>query len=163
MHDGPAANLRVRKGSTPGTGKAACPRDFGFTGQVDYLHAFTDSGGAQYRRGRDADQDLLVVYAKAFLRDATPDDFSLEAIIAHERGHQLLVRHPRLARMTSGKISIVGDEFLASLLGSLLAQSREDRENLVGKAVFEAVQAGTPFDVAQRLAGQIRSILEQLL
>jgi hypothetical protein len=37
------------------------------------------------------EQDVLVVFADAFSRDGDPDDFSLEAIIAHERDKQDLL------------------------------------------------------------------------
>src|SRR5438552_14878754 len=69
----------------------------GFIGRIEYRHVFSQTGGAQYGRGSTADEDLLAVYAGAFERDADPEDFSLEAILAHERGHQLLARHPRIA------------------------------------------------------------------
>src|SRR5437667_12001083 len=72
-------------------------RALGFVGRVEYRHVYSQSGGAQYGRGAEAGADLLTVYADAFDRDADPDDFSLRAIIAHERGHQVLARHPRLS------------------------------------------------------------------
>ena len=40
-----------------------------------------------------AEEDLLIVYAEAFAKEADPEDFSLTAILAHERGHQILARH----------------------------------------------------------------------
>src|SRR5437868_351072 len=76
---------------------------YGFIGQVEYRH--TDSitaGGAQYVIGETAAQDRLIIYADALGRDADPADFSLDAIVAHECGHQLLVRHNRLSRFLSG-------------------------------------------------------------
>src|SRR5438094_1330952 len=79
------------------------------------------AGGAQYGRGSTAEEDLLTVYAEAFQRDADPEDFSLEAILAHERGHQLLARHPRIARRVAvGRISAESEEILASLLEAML-------------------------------------------
>ena len=48
--------------------------------------------GAQYFIGKSADHDIIVVFAEAFERDANPDDFRLEALIAHECGHQRLLR-----------------------------------------------------------------------
>src|SRR6266436_6180762 len=80
-------------------------RQLGFVGRVEYHHVYSSAGGAQYGLAVAADQDLLVVYAEAFDRDANPDDFSLEAILADERGHQLLARHPRLARVTPPTMS----------------------------------------------------------
>src|SRR5436190_3478420 len=71
-------------------------RALGFIGQVEYRHVRSFTGGAQYGRGSAIQDDLLTVYSEAFERDANPSDFSLEAILAHERGHQLLARHPKL-------------------------------------------------------------------
>jgi hypothetical protein len=62
----------------------------GFVGNVEYRHIYSQTGGAQYGRGSTQHADLLTVYAEAFERDADPEDFSLEAMIAHERGHQIL-------------------------------------------------------------------------
>jgi hypothetical protein len=69
-------------------------RAVGFTGRVEYRHVYSQTGGAQYGRGASAGADLLTVYAEAFDRHADPNDFSLRAMIAHERGHQLVARHP---------------------------------------------------------------------
>jgi hypothetical protein len=62
-------------------------RHLGFVGDVEYRHVYSPSGGAQYCIGPSAEDDLLLVYAEAFERDADPDDFALEAMIAHECGH----------------------------------------------------------------------------
>src|SRR6202007_100595 len=94
-------------------------RAVGFVGRVEYRHVYSQSGGAQYGRGADAGTDLLTVYAEAFDRDARPDHFSLSAIIAHERGHQVLARHPRLSVLLSSA-SPTAEEVLASLLGALV-------------------------------------------
>lgn len=77
---------------------ARIARALGFVGRVEYRHVYSQTGGAQYGRGSTIEEDLLTVYAEAFERDANPEDFSLEAILAHERGHQLLARHPRIAK-----------------------------------------------------------------
>src|SRR5437868_2561932 len=77
-------------------------QELGFIGHVEYRHVYSQTGGAQYGRGSNEDDDLLTVYAEAFERDANPEDFSLEAMIAHERGHQLLARHRRLAKRMEG-------------------------------------------------------------
>src|SRR5947209_493786 len=94
-------------------------RAVGFVGRVEYRHVYSQSGGAQYGRGAGTGGDLLTVYAEAFDRDADPDDFSLRAIIAHERGHQLLARHARLAGRLAG-VSPAAEEVLASLLGAMV-------------------------------------------
>ena len=59
---------------------------FGFVGDVEYRHVYSQSGGAQYGIGPAADDDIMVVYAEAFERDANPDDFRLEALIAMNAG-----------------------------------------------------------------------------
>src|SRR5438552_1114565 len=84
--------------------------ELGFVGKVRYEHLYSLAGGAQYGLASSEQHDLLTVYAEAFERDANPEDFSLEAIIAHERGHQLLARHPRLAQRIAGKTSAIGEE-----------------------------------------------------
>src|SRR5438445_1868677 len=96
---------------------ARLARKLGFIGRIEYRHVYSQTGGAQYGRGRTAAEDLLTVYAEAFERDANPVDFSLEAIIAHECGHQLLARHPRIVKRVEGRTSIASEEILASLLG----------------------------------------------
>src|SRR6478736_5587006 len=58
----------------------------GFVGRVEYRHVYSQTGGAQYGRGSTPEADLLTVYAEAFERDADSEDFSLEAMIAHECG-----------------------------------------------------------------------------
>src|SRR5690242_14626070 len=87
------AELRARRGRV-----TRLARGLGFVGRVEYRHVYSQTGGAQYGRGTTAADDLLTVYAEAFERDADREDFSLEAILAHERGHQLLARHPRIAK-----------------------------------------------------------------
>src|SRR5438445_2430051 len=94
-------------------------RAVGFLGRVEYRHVYSQSGGAQYGRGAAAGSDLLTVYAEAFDRDAEPNDFSLLAIIAHERGHQLVARHPRLSVILTS-VSAAAEEVLASLFGAVV-------------------------------------------
>src|SRR3954453_1857162 len=81
---------------------ARLARGLGFVGHIEYRHVYSQTGGAQSCRGSAAEEDLLTVYAEAFERDAGPEDFSLAAIIAHERAHQILARHPRIARRVAG-------------------------------------------------------------
>src|SRR6516165_275805 len=88
-------------------------RRFGFLGRVEYRHVSTDSGGAQYRIGASAAEDVLTVYDRAFERDADPEDYSLEAIVGHERGHQLILRHPYLSRMLAQWGMLASEEILA--------------------------------------------------
>src|ERR1700730_5013760 len=98
---------------------ARIARQLGFVGSVEYRHVYSQTGGAQYGRGNTPEEDLLTVYAEAFERDADPDDFSLEAMIAHERGHQILAWHPRIANRVAG-LSAVTEEILASLIGAMI-------------------------------------------
>lgn len=134
-------------------------KELGFEGTVEYRHG---TGGAQYCKGVGKDLDALLVFAEAFARDANPDDFSLSAILAHERGHQLLIRHPKLAPMTKG-LSIGSDEILASLIGSLIAPMEDDRQMLYYKALFEADRRGVDLMKAARLCRNLCDILEQVL
>ena len=73
---------------------------------------------------------MLTVYAEAFDRDADADDFSLAAIVAHERGHQVLMRHPRVVKRVEG-VSIATEEILASLIGAMLCSVENDRDSLM--------------------------------
>ncbi len=127
-------------------------RALGFVGRVEYRHVISGSGGGQFGTDPNFHDDLLVVDAQAFLRDADPGDFSLEAIIAHERGHQLLFRRPVLRRMMDKGISGVSEEIIASLLGSLIVEKEADRHALHGKALHDAVKHGMdPNRAAQRI------------
>jgi hypothetical protein len=109
-----AAQFRTREKRVQFIAKAV-----GFVGNVEYRHVYSQTGGAQYGRGGTQRADLLTVYAEAFERDADPEDFFLEAMIAHERRHQILARHPRIAKRVAG-VSEAGEEILASLLGAII-------------------------------------------
>src|SRR6266852_4142102 len=117
----PPAERRARRNRA-----ARIARRLGFVGGIEYRHVYSQTGGAQYGRGNTAEEDLLTVYAEAFERDADPEDFSLEAILAHERGHQLLARHPRVAKRVAGRISAASEEILASLLGAMICATQAD-------------------------------------
>jgi hypothetical protein len=137
-------------------------RSVGFVGRVEYRHVYSQTGGAQYGRGAGEGGDLLTVYAEAFERDADPDDFSLRAIVAHERGHQLLARHPRLSGLLAG-VSPAAEEVLASLLGALVIGDGPDRDALVAKATAEVLSGGTGPDATVRLVENLWDTLEGLL
>ncbi len=141
----------------------AIARGMGFVGTVAYRHVATSSGGAQYGMGPTVDQDVLIVYAEAFRRDAVRDDFSLEAIIAHERGHQLIYRHDRLRRNAPREMSSVTEEVLASLLGSLVVSRVRDREDLVAKAIVELLDRGLSLTDASRRIQELLMYLEEIL
>jgi hypothetical protein len=138
-------------------------RQLGFVGVVEYRHVFSRTGGAQYGRRKTEAEDMLIVYAEAFVRDANPGDFSLTAILAHERGHQLLVRHPRIAKQVEGRISEVTEEILASLLGAMLCNNEIDRENLTFKAVAELTDHGEVADIAFKRLQELKTLFEALL
>ncbi len=132
-------------------------------GRVEYRHVYSQSGGAQYGQASNEADDLLTVYAEAFERDANPEDFSLEAIVAHERGHQLLARHPRIARQVRGRISVASEEILASVLGALVCAAEVDRDNLLAKAGAELLSRGVPREVVARQVMGLWELLEALL
>lgn len=137
-------------------------RELGFIGRVEYRHVHSQSGGAQYGRGDKVGADLLTVYAEAFERDADTEDFSLAAIIAHERGHQVAARHPRLSVLLTA-VSPVAEEVLASLLGALVLTPGPDRETLVDKAAFELLSRGATAEATERVIKNLWDILGRLL
>jgi hypothetical protein len=142
---------------------ARLARGLGFVGRIEYRHVYSQTGGAQYGQGSSADEDLPTVYAEAFDRDADPEDFSLAAILAHERGHQLLIRHPRIAKRVAGRISAGGEENLASLLGAMLCGAEADRDALVAKATAELLDYGESLEIATRRLQELWNLLEALL
>jgi hypothetical protein len=137
--------------------------NLGFVGRVEYLHVYSRTGGAQYCVGPSADDDIMVVYAEAFERDANPDDFNLEALIAHECGHQRLLRQPNLrivlAKFPGGKL----EEVLASLVASILLGETEAAKTLVWKATAELSGMGVKSASTVRFIERLRRILRDLL
>ncbi len=132
-------------------------------GRVEYRHVYSRTGGAQYGQGTTAAEDLLTVYAEAFERDAEPDDFSLEAILAHERGHQLLARHPRIAKRVAG-VSEPSEEILASLLGAIICTDDTNRDTLFAtKAIADLLDRGLSARAAIRHLQELWDLLESLL
>jgi hypothetical protein len=79
------------------------------------------------------------------------------------RGHQLLVRHPRIAPRVRGQVSRAAEEILASLLGAAVCRDRTDKDNLVAKATAELMVRGATFEAAARQVRTLRQILEDLL
>jgi hypothetical protein len=152
-----AAQLLAREKRAQSIAKAA-----GFVGSVEYRHVYSQTGGAQYGRGSTERVDLLTIYAEAFERDADPGDFSLEAIVAHERGHQILARHPRIARRVAG-MSPASEEILASLLGALVCNEDIDRLALLAKATAELLDRGQSAESASRQLQELRDLLGALL
>jgi hypothetical protein len=142
---------------------ARIARGLGFVGKIEYRHVYSQTGGAQYGRARVVAEDLLIVYAEAFDRDVDPDDFSLAAIVAHEVGHQLLARHPRISKIVEGRISLDSEEILASLLGGLICTSETDRQALVAKATAELLNHGEPLDIAMDKLQELWDLFEETL
>jgi len=105
---------------------------------------------------------LLTIYAEAFERDADPEEFSLDAMIAHECGHQLLARHPRIAKRVAG-ISEAGEEILASLPGAMLCTVDADCVALLAKATAELLDRGQSAEAASRQLQDLWNLLEELL
>jgi hypothetical protein len=153
----PAAQLLARQSRVVLIAKA-----LGFVGNSEYRHVYSQTGGAQYARGSLQDADLLTVYAEAFERDADPEDFSLEGMIAHERGHQILARHPRIAKRAAG-ISQASEEILASLLGAMICNDDTDRVALYAKATAELLDRGQNAEAANRQLQELWDLLEALL
>jgi hypothetical protein len=141
----------------------AVARRLGFAGSVEYRHVSTRSGGAQYGKGATALEDLFVVYPEAFRRDLDPGDFSLEAIIAHERGHQLICRDNRLRRNMARDMSDVTEEVLASFVRSIIIDDAGAGENLVLKALFVLVERGMRAEEASRRVEDVLMYLEAVL
>jgi len=131
-------------------------------GRVEYRHVYSRTGGAQYGLGSTAAEDLLSVDAEAFERDADPDDFSLEAILAHKRGHQLLARHPRIAKRVAG-VSESSEEILASLLGAMICTDDTNRDTLLAKATAELLDRGLSAQATSRQLQELWDLLEPLL
>lgn len=150
-----AATRRQRIGRTA--------RSLGFRGRVEYRHVYSQTGGAQFCLGPNADADLLVVYAEAFERDRDPEDFSLEAILAHECGHQRLLRDRALLSIGYRLAGGTYEEVLASLLGSLLVGESRDAAHLVWKATVDLATVGMrPEQVARTIEG-LRSLLREFV
>jgi hypothetical protein len=138
-------------------------RTLGFVGNVEYRHVYSQTGGAQYGRGSRQAADLLTIYAEAFERDSDPEDFSLQAIIAHECGHQILARHPRLEKRIAG-VSEATEEILASLVGAMICDDEADRVALFAKATAELLdRGGQSAEAATRHLSELWDLLEALL
>jgi len=141
---------------------ARIARGLGFVGHIEYRHVYSQTGGAQYGRSSAADEDLLTVYADAFERDADPEDFSLEAIVAHECGHQILARHPRIAKRVA-RVSEASEEILASLLGAMICNDDTECVSLFAKAAAELLECGQTAEAANRQLQELWNLLEALL
>ena len=117
-------------------------RSLGYQGKVEYRHLYGQSGGAQYCIGPSADDDIIVAYAEAFERDADPDDYKLDAQIAHECGHQRLHRDPKFRPVVAQYPGDDYEEILASLIGSRLLGATDSAQTLVLRATAELSDMG---------------------
>jgi hypothetical protein len=150
-----AAALRARRRRV-----ARIAKRLGFVGRVEYRHVYSRTGGARYGLGVTEEQDLLTVYVEAFERDADPSDFSLNAILAHERGHQIAVRHPGIVALLAGRINDEAEEIVASVLGAIICRNRRDENTLMSKATVELMNYGQPPRVVTQRVEDLRRLLE---
>jgi hypothetical protein len=135
----------------------------GFSGQIEYRHVQSQSGGAQFCLGPTVGEDLLAVYAEAFTRDADPQDFSLLAIIAHECSHQRLLRNRALREILKRFPNERFEEVLASLVGAQLLHETKDSTALVWKATADLAMLGMPADETVRLIEQLQGLIARFL
>ncbi|GEM_PF-1365310 len=138
-------------------------RRLGFVGTLEYRHVSSHSGGAQYHIGSSAEHDLLVLYAEGFERDADPADFSLEALIAHECGHQRLIRNRNLRTILAKFPGAQFEEILASLVGSILLAEPESAQTLVWKATAELAELGMSAANTVHFIERLRRLLRHFL
>jgi hypothetical protein len=95
------------------------------------------------------------------VRDADPDDFSLEALIAHECGHQAVFRNAAWQQVLPERMTSAAEEVLASVIGSVLVDDRADREDLMLKSIDDALQCGLDLTDACNLVFELRRLLEK--
>jgi hypothetical protein len=141
----------------------AIARELGFVGEVEYRHAISTSGGASFCLAPAIEEDHLIVYAEAFSRDAAGDDYTIEAIIAHERGHQLLHRDERLLRVRPKEMSETTEEILASLIGALIVRDARHSKSLEQMALFHLVKRGIDLSEASRVVETNLELLRRAL
>jgi len=137
--------------------------DLGFVGKVEYRHVYSQSGGAQYCIGPSVDDDIMVVYAEAFDRNADPEDFSLEAMIAHECGHQRLHRDSKMRKVLTKFPGDALEEIVASVLGAILLGKSESAQTLKWKAAAELTDLGVTADYARSFVADLGKLLRNLL
>lgn len=135
----------------------------GFRGRVEYWHRYGSEGPAQVRLGANITQDVLRVFSQVFERENDPQQFSLEAIVAHECGHQVFHRHRLLHRWFGSRVSLSHEEIIASLIAALLVASRTDKDALLDKAFSDALETGISGPEATSMINGLRAVLELLL
>ena len=105
----------------------------------------------------------MVIYAAAFERDANPDDFSLEAMIAHECGHQRLRRNPNMQPIVAKFPDAELEEILASVVGSLLLGESASAQTLKWKAAADLSDLGVRIEFADHFVAQLSKTVRDLL
>ena len=75
----------------------------------------------------------------------------------------MLARNPALATILAKGIGQPGEEILASLIGSLIAQSDQDRQDLYYKALYDAIEQQIEPARAVQLLHDLRSVLEKAI
>jgi hypothetical protein len=53
-----------------------------------------------------------------------------------------MAQNPRIGRAVAGRMSVVGEEVLASILGALVSSANKERETLLAKAVVVLLVRG---------------------
>ena len=105
----------------------------------------------------------MILCAEAFERDADPDDYDLDAIIAHECGHQRLHRVPELRAIMEQYPGEAFEEILASFVGCILMGEAESAWMLLSRATSELGDLGIPSEVCALLSLRITRQLEKYL
>jgi hypothetical protein len=83
-------------------------------------------------------------------------------VIARECGHQILARHPRIAKRVAG-VSEASEEILASLLGAMICREETDRGTLYAKATAALLDRGQSVEATSRQLQELWELLEALL
>jgi hypothetical protein len=139
---------------------SAIGSDLGFVGEIEYRHVYSQSGGAQYCIGPTADDDIMILYAEAFERDADPEEFNLDAVIAHECGHQRIIRDPKIREICAKVPSAAFEEVLASLVGAILLGDTASGRTLLWRAATELSDMGMSDSGAVLLVERVKHFLE---
>lgn len=135
----------------------------GFVGSVEYRHVYSQSGGAQYCIGPTANDDIMIIYAEAFERDADPEDFPLESVVAHECGHQRLNRDPKFQEVMRKFGGEEFEEILSSLVGCVLLGDGVPARLLLWRAIAELGDRRISTEEAIKLAERLMLVMEKLL
>ena len=142
---------------------SAIARSLGYQGKLEYRHLHSQSGGAQYCIGPAADDDIMVLYAKAFERDADPEEFNLDALIAHECGHHRLHRDPKFQPVREQYPGDDYEEILASFIGAFLLGESVSGEALLWRVSAELSDMGMSNEDVVLTMVRLQQTVEPLL